>query len=437
MLGWVPVVAWGAAVLFPTSVGAAIGPHEVLLPDPAATPDNQLTWCAIASLCPHPGNYERESPLPGGNERNSMKLKVRGGTYPYSASERMFASFGYPESTGYDRYRVEAEIGPDGQGKLGNASGNFRFVPFVCFEPTSGGSPLCNTAVAAVEGGSTPPYNLSLLTVAGELGYRTRVGWRFAGTAGNRSPTADTYKMTARLRWYGVDESRPVIRQRMPAPGNPAAAPGGSVAAETFDAGAGMRRAELTIDGQLKAVTEAASAGPRVGTEEPEALRVEYVGDLTDGAHTATVVATDWTGWQASDSWGFCQSACPTPPVSYPLAYGQVRLTTRVRSRGRTEIRGLVIRSIAPSYSVRVRCTGRGCRRSVSGTFRPRRGANNVSLNRRVRGMRLRKGSRLSIRLSAQGSRSSVHVFQMRRGRSPTFRLVCYQPGSNVKASCD
>lgn len=296
------LIATSFTLLTPAIALAGAGLYEVALPPPDS--GDVLKRCTSSSptLCEHRDNYELTTPMVGQNERNSMILKAKGGTFAYTKDEHMWASFGYPEAKGYDRYRVEAAIGADGSGTLRNASGNFRFVPFLCFEPiVSSTTTLCNSAAAKAQGGETPPYDLNVLTPASELVYRARVGWRYIGTSGNRSPEPDRYKMSARLAWYGVDDTAPTISQRTPAPGATVAPSG--VSAQVSDRGSGVRTAQLVVDGQPVVAVD--GAGPHTTADDTADLAIEYAGTLAAGPHVASVLATDWAGRQSTVTWSF------------------------------------------------------------------------------------------------------------------------------------
>jgi len=113
-----------------------------------------------------------------------------------------------------------------------------------------------------------------------------------------------------------------------------------------------------------------------------------------------------------------------------------VALGTARSSGGRTKIKSLVVRHVSRSYGVRLRCTGGGCRRAVNRTYSAPRGSKTVSLTSRVRGMRLRSGAKLSLRISRKGYQSRIFTYPMRGGKTPSRSARCANPGKPSTFAC-
>ena len=123
------------------------------------------------------------------------------------------------------------------------------------------------------------------------------------------------------------------------------------------------------------------------------------------------------------------------------------RITSTVSSRGfstrsATTFQRLLIREIPAGGSVRLRCTGK--RRACplrSKTLAVSKGgkANALSvLSRRARrrGLVVRVGATLEIRVTAPGHIGKVVRYKIVRQRFPKGRLLCLPPGASAPVAC-
>jgi hypothetical protein len=392
-----------AALLATASTAAAARPFEVELPGPAAP----LTWCAAATQCPHPGNYATSS-LPA-----SMRIEARSGTFPYSTDEYMYARAPARQVTGYDDYRIDADV--SSAGPLFNDSGNFGFAPFLCLAPPSGTTVVCNPAFTPALGGDVPPYTLSLVLPEDWLRYEVRVGWRFAGDAGNRNPTAGKYVLNAALRWYGIDDTPPVVSRR------------DNVSAHVTDAGSGVRRVDVLIDGEARGHAE--TAAPRTGVEPASELDVSAAGTLTPGQHSATVVAVDWAGRETSSSWSFTIPAAIPAPAPAPAPTRIVVTLDYFLSQGR--LTRFNVKDVPAGATVTATCPRHCARKTV--TKRDARGT--VSLKRLVGGRRLKAGPTITVTVTRAGEIGAVKAWTLRR-QGPRITTRCLPPGATKPARC-
>lgn len=120
----------------------------------------------------------------------------------------------------------------------------------------------------------------------------------------------------------------------------------------------------------------------------------------------------------------------------FPRAPGAVSLDATPLGSGSTRINSLVVRQVPRSYAVRVKCTGRGCRSRVSGTFRASQGKSTISLTRLARGMRLAAGAKLSVKVFRSGYQSRVFSYTMRRRKAPSRVARCANPGATTTFAC-
>ncbi len=120
----------------------------------------------------------------------------------------------------------------------------------------------------------------------------------------------------------------------------------------------------------------------------------------------------------------------------YPRAPATTTLTSSSVRAGRTRIKSLVVRQVNRAFSVRVRCTGGGCRTRVNRTFSVPPGRSKLSLTGMVHGLRLASGAKLSIKVSGNGYLSRVFVYTMRRGKPPARSARCANPGATATFAC-
>lgn len=127
---------------------------------------------------------------------------------------------------------------------------------------------------------------------------------------------------------------------------------------------------------------------------------------------------------------------CDGRAEPYPRAPATATLTSSSVRGGRTRIKSLVVRQVTQVFSVRVRCTGGGCRTRVNRTFSVRPGSQKLLLTGLAYGLRLAPGAKLSIKVAADGYLSRVFVYTMRRGRSPSRSARCANPGATATFAC-
>jgi len=88
-----------------------------------------------------------------------------------------------------------------------------------------------------------------------------------------------------------------------------------------------------------------------------------------------------------------------------------------------------------PGSTIRVRCTGRGCR-FKSKTRTVKRYVNKVVLSSFVRGARLRPGAKLEVRVTKSGKIGFVRTLTVRSGKAPLEADRCIAPGAKKTMKC-
>lgn len=107
--------------------------------------------------------------------------------------------------------------------------------------------------------------------------------------------------------------------------------------------------------------------------------------------------------------------------------------------RGITSVRSLVVRRIPAGTRLSLTCSGRGCstalQKGYRATFKKKRAK--LSLRRQVKGLRLRSGAKLRVRLTKSGVVGALVTFSTQRGHTqPVVERRCLPPGSKRAVGC-
>ena len=125
---------------------------------------------------------------------------------------------------------------------------------------------------------------------------------------------------------------------------------------------------------------------------------------------------------------------CDRAREPFPRITATLILTTQPRGR-RTRVLGLIVADIDGGERIAVACRGGGCgfkrRRARAGAR-----AEQVTLDRLVRGLRLRPRARLTVTVRRADGVRRVMTATMRAGKSPQRTARCVQPRGALVAGC-
>ncbi len=123
------------------------------------------------------------------------------------------------------------------------------------------------------------------------------------------------------------------------------------------------------------------------------------------------------------------QPAPPPPPQRIDARVGFTWTATRRWTRNLT----LSARDVPPGAAVELRCRGKGCpgaRKAIA----VKNGRADV--HRVLKRHRLRPGARLELRITRADMVGKVVRFHVRRGRVPSWQVLCLPPGAAAPAAC-
>ena len=158
------------------------------------------------------------------------------------------------------------------------------------------------------------------------------------------------------------------------------------------------------------------------------------------GAYTVTVTAADAAG-NATSATRPIQVA-PAPIVSGggggPGAPGrvfaQVSGSWDRLANGRTRMLELAVSELEGPETVRLACTGRGCRKRASRTVT--RHGRKLDFSKYVHGMVLQPKAKLTVTATRPGFVGRITTYTMVRGRNPKKRVQCLAPGAKRAHAC-
>jgi hypothetical protein len=101
-----------------------------------------------------------------------------------------------------------------------------------------------------------------------------------------------------------------------------------------------------------------------------------------------------------------------------------------------TKLESLKVTGLEGGETVALSCKGRGCKKRVKAKLTIRRKIALLKLDKRVRGVRLRKGARIVVRVSRPGFVGKVVRFRIRLGDVPVKTERCQAPGQPKPGAC-
>ena len=126
---------------------------------------------------------------------------------------------------------------------------------------------------------------------------------------------------------------------------------------------------------------------------------------------------------------------CDNVRAPFPRIGATASLATLFLARA-TLLSSLKVSGLEGGETVRVSCKGGGCKRRVATKRVIRRKTALLKLDKRVRGVRLRKGARVTVKLSRPGFVTKVVQFTIKLGDAPSKRELCQAPGQRSPGPC-
>ncbi len=125
---------------------------------------------------------------------------------------------------------------------------------------------------------------------------------------------------------------------------------------------------------------------------------------------------------------------CTGGPAPYPRLDSTITYSFSYRGRN-TVITELLLRTARAGSTIRMTCTGRGCR-FKSKTRKVAKDARRVDLSSLLRTSRLRPGARLEVRVTKRATVGIMRRLTMRVRRRPTQADLCLPPGTSKPTRC-
>jgi len=95
----------------------------------------------------------------------------------------------------------------------------------------------------------------------------------------------------------------------------------------------------------------------------------------------------------------------------------------------------LSVRDVPPGAAVALRCSGHGCPGRKAKTVKVS-SAGRADLHKLLRHRRLRPGARLEVWITRADMIGKVLRFHVRRGHTPSWKVLCLPPGATAPARC-
>ena len=127
---------------------------------------------------------------------------------------------------------------------------------------------------------------------------------------------------------------------------------------------------------------------------------------------------------------------CDQVKESFPRLAANASLVT-LFGKGFTQLATLKVTALERGDTVKLSCAGHGCRRTLNATIQINRKTRLLDLTKRVKGIRLRKGARVDVRISHPGF--ITHTFRftiVRLGTVPRRTELCQPPGAKRPDRC-
>ncbi len=127
---------------------------------------------------------------------------------------------------------------------------------------------------------------------------------------------------------------------------------------------------------------------------------------------------------------------CDAVKAPFAQVRGNAVLAT-LFERTATRLKTLKVSDLAAGDTVSLACRGRGCRRSTRATFVVKRDTRLLDVSHHVRGVRLKKGAVVEVRVAHPGFIARIIRFTIKHyGDVPVRSALCQAPGAKRPGRC-
>ena len=166
------------------------------------------------------------------------------------------------------------------------------------------------------------------------------------------------------------------------------------------------------------------------------------------GTYTVTITATDDAGNASTAARVVSTAPAPVPqpgvtpppvvitpgPAGPQIVRATVGLSWDRLRNGRTRLKKLVIDALAGPETIKLTCTGKGCRKTANRTITKH--GPKLTLTKYVRGMTLRPKAKLTISVTRPGFVARTISYTMVSHRDPKKSTRCLAPGAKKTTAC-
>ena len=126
---------------------------------------------------------------------------------------------------------------------------------------------------------------------------------------------------------------------------------------------------------------------------------------------------------------------CDGAAAPFPTVAATALLTTQFLPDRSTLLLRLRVRDLEAGDTIRLRCSGRGCRKGMQRTVKVRQATKALDLSRHVKRVRLRPRSRVEVAITHPGRVARIFIFVTRSGGTgaPQVQRRCQAPGGALR----
>jgi hypothetical protein len=204
------------------------------------------------------------------------------------------------------------------------------------------------------------------------------------------------------------------------------------IAAADFD---GDGRTDLAVSNQQSRTvtvllnTTPGPPGPPAPVLDADGDGVQTPADCNDADPTIHPGARDKPGDKIDQD-------CNGRDARFPLLQRSIEAFSATYPSGRyTTFTSMTVKPVRRGDRLRLTCKGPGCEMSKK-TIKVRKKARKLSLLRRLKGAKLRKGAVVQLRVTRPGTIGRVGKWQIRAPKTPKSTRACLRPGAKKPSRC-